>query len=156
MWVEDDRYGLYSSESPVLQEALPQMDRWLERLAADTAAGPQIDRVRRAKPPELVDACWTRDEDPTRIAEPQVRGEGRCEELYPSAPPPREVAGAPLASDIIKCQLKPIDPSDYTVSLSADETDRLMQIFTDGVCDWSRPGVGQAPLTGTWLSFGTT
>ena len=28
------------------------------------------------------------------------------------------------------------------------------QTFPDGVCDWTRPGVGQQPLTGTWLSFG--
>jgi hypothetical protein len=156
MLVEDDRHGLYSSQSPVLQEALLRMDQWLENLAGDTSADPQIDRVRRAKPPELVDACWTRDDDPTKIAERQIRGQGRCEELYPSAPPPREVAGAPLASDIIKCQVKPIDSSDYAVSFSIDEMDQLKRTFPEGVCNWSRPGVGQAPLTDTWLSFGTT
>ncbi len=156
MLVEEERHGLYSSDSPVLQEALFRMDQWLDRLDSDTSEDAQIDRVRRAKPPELVDACWTRDDDPTKLAEPQVRGQGQCEELYPSPPPPREIAGAPLAGDIIKCQLKPIDPSDYAVSFSADEMDRLKKTFPDGVCDWSRSGVGQAPLTDTWLSFGTT
>jgi hypothetical protein len=158
MLVEDDRHGLYSSQSPVLQEALLRMDQWLERLASDTSSDsdPKIERVRRAKPPELVDACWTRDDDPTKLAEPQVRGQGRCEELYPSPPAPREVAGAPLSGNIIKCQLKPVDPSDYAISFSADEVDRLKKTFPNGVCDWSRPGVGQVPLTDTWLSFGTT
>ena len=156
MLVEDARHGLYSSQSPVLQGALRQMDQWLENLAADTSDDPQIETVVRAKPPELVDACWSRDDEPETITEPQVRGAGRCEELYPSAPPPREVAGAPLASNIIKCQLKEIDPADYAVSFTSDETDRLRGIFPDGVCDWSKPGVGQTGLKGTWLTFGST
>ena len=156
MLVEDDRYGLYSSESPVLREALHQMDRWLEALSDDTSADPRIDKVRRARPPDLVDACWSRDDDPAKVAEPQVRGEGRCDQLYPAAPAPREVAGAPLAGDIVKCQLTPVDPSDYAVSFTPEEMDRLRGVFPDGVCDWSRPGVAQSPLRGTWLSFGTT
>jgi len=32
--------------------------------------------VRRAKPADLADACWTRDERPRKIAEPQVYGFG--------------------------------------------------------------------------------
>jgi hypothetical protein len=156
MLVEDGRYGLYSSTSPVLRGALRQMDQWLENLAADTSSDPLADRVARAKPAELTDACWSRDEQPHQIREPLVRGRGRCEELYPSSPSPREVAGAPLASDIAKCQLKPVDPADYAVSLSPDEVDRLRGLFPDGVCDWTRPGVGQSGLKGTWLTFGTT
>ena len=107
MLVEDFRHGLYSSESPVLREALRQMDRWLETLAADTSSDPLADKVARAKPAGLTDACWSRDEEPVKIVETQARGSGRCEALYPSSPSPREVAGAPLASDILKCRLKP-------------------------------------------------
>ena len=156
MLVEDDRHGLYSSASPVLAGALRQMDRWLENLAADTSEDPRADKVARAKPADLTDACWSRDDEPVRIDETQVRGSGRCEELYPSPPSPREVAGAPLASDIPKCGLKPIDPGDYGVELTPDEMDRLRGIFPEGVCDWTRPGVGQAGLRGTWLTFGST
>ena len=156
MLVEDDRYGLYSSDSPVLSEALLQMDQWLDALVSDTSADAQIDKVRRAKPATLVDACWTRDDHPTKVAEPQVRGAGRCEELYPSAPAPREVAGAPLSGNIVKCQLKPIDADDYDVGLTAEDRTRLEASFSEGVCDWSKPGVGQAPLKGTWLSFAPT
>ena len=156
MLVEDDRHGLYSSASPVLAGALRQMDRWLENLAADTSDDPPADKVARAKPADLTDACWTRDDEPVRIEETQVRGSGRCEELYPSPPSPREVAGAPLTSDVPKCRLKPIDPGDYGVELTSDEMDRLRGIFPDGVCDWSQPGVGQTGLSGTWLTFGST
>ena len=156
MLVEDDRYGLYSSESPVLQDALAQMDQWLANLTADTSNDPQIEKVVRAKPPELVDGCWSRDDTPRKIAEAQVRGSGRCDELYPSRPAPREVAGATLASDVIKCQLEEIDLSDYAATFTPDEADRLEEIFAGGVCDWSRPGVGQTGLKGTWLTFGST
>ena len=156
MLVEDRRHGLYSSESPVLRGALAQMDQWLETLAADSSTDPLIEKVVRAKPADLVDACWSRDDEPRKIAESQVRGEGRCEDLYPSAPPPREVAGAPLASDIIKCALKPIDAADYGVAFTDVELQRLGAIFPDGVCDWTAPGVEQTGLAGTWLTFGST
>ena len=156
MLVEDGRYGLYSSESAVLRDALRQMDQWLETLAADPSSDPPADKVARAKPATLTDACWSRDDEPVKIAEAQVRGSGRCEELYPSSPSPREVAGAPLASDIAKCQLKPVDPDDYDARFSPDEMTRLRGIFPGGVCDWSRPGAGQTGLKGTWLTFGST
>ena len=86
MLVEDDRYGLYSTASPVAQEALRQMDEWLGALTADESSAPALDRIASARPADLVDACWSRDDDPVKIAEPMVRGSGRCEELYPSAP----------------------------------------------------------------------
>jgi hypothetical protein len=153
MLVTDNRHGLYSTSNPVAQEAIRQMDAWLENLARDSSTDPVIDRIARAKPADLVDACWTRDDEPEKIAEPMVRGQGRCEALYPSAPSPREVAGAPIAADIVKCQLKPIDPADYKVKFTTDEAAGLKRIFNAGVCDWSKPGVEQTKLKGTWLRF---
>ena len=153
MLVEDDRYGLYSSRSPVLQGALAQMDQWLANLTTEGADEQGIDEVVRAKPVDLVDACWSREENPERIVEEQVRGRGRCEDLYPSAPAPREVAGAPLAGDVIKCVLRPMDLIDYDPTFTAEQEAELRQIFPGGVCDWTKPGVGQADLTGTWQSF---
>ncbi|MYD72118.1 MAG: hypothetical protein F4W89_15455 [Acidobacteria bacterium] len=153
MLVEDARHGLYSSQSPVLQGALAQMDEWLANLTADESAERGIDDVVGAKPVELADACWTRDESPERILEEQVRGRGRCEELYPSSPGPREVAGAPLASDVIKCVLRPIDMTDYEATFTDEQEAELRQVFEGGVCDWTEPGIGQADLAGTWQSF---
>jgi hypothetical protein len=156
MLLEDNRFRGNSS-SPVYQDALRQMDRWLTALAADTSGAPAAEKIRRAKPAELVDACWTRGATPEKIAEKMTRDAGsRCEQLYPSASYPREVAGAPIAADVVKCQLTPIEPSDYTVSFAPAELARLRRIFPSGVCDWSRPGVEQQKLTGTWLRFGTT
>ena len=63
------------------------------------------------------------------------------------------MAGGPLTNDILKCQLKPIDFSEYGVSFSDQEKERLRAIFPDGVCDWSKPGRHQQ-ANATWLSFG--
>ena len=156
MLVEDIRYGLYSTDSPLAREALAQMDAWLTALTADTSADPAIDKVVRAKPAELVDACWSRGDDPTKIAELQQRHAGRCAELYPAPPAPREVAGASVTSDILKCQLKPIALDDYDVPLTSDQLSRLDRLFPTGVCDWSQPGVEQTVPTGTWLRFEPT
>ena len=63
------------------------------------------------------------------------------------------MAGANVASDIIKCQLKPLVPSDYQVSFDATQWARLQSVFPTGVCDWSKPGVEQQGLAGTWQLF---
>jgi hypothetical protein len=109
--------------------------------------------VVRNKPADLVDACW--DAGGNKIVEPQTaHGPGQCNTLYPAGTTPRMVAGGPLADDVVKCQLKPVDPADYKVMMTPAQLARLQSIFTTGVCDWSRPGVEQQPLKGTWLSFG--
>ena len=74
-------------------------------------------------------------------------------DTYPGFPFPRMVAGGPLANDIIKCRLKDLDPSDYAVPFSSEQWNWLQSIFLDGVCDWSRPGIEQQGLVGTWITF---
>jgi hypothetical protein len=149
----DDRKWGDSTRAPVLAEALNQMDRWLTSLSDDKSSDPKIVRVRRAKPADLVDACWTRDDRPQKIVEPATYGSGRCEELYPAHSIPRGVAGAPVSSDVAKCQLKPINSSDYSVTFTGEEMARLRRIFPDGVCDWSKPGVEQQRPTDSWQTF---
>jgi hypothetical protein len=149
--LEDNRYRANLATSPVYQDALRQMDRWLTALTDDSSSDTAMVKMRRAKPADLVDACWTRDAAPQKIAEQQTRNpSSRCEQLYPSASFPREIAGGPVANDIIKCQLKPPSASDYRVTFTADEMTRLRRIFPGGVCDWAKPGVGQGRLAGTW------
>jgi len=154
MLVEDSRYGLYSSSSPLLQFALKEMDKWVANVKADDADMPMHQKVIRDKPADLVEGCNTRDANPTFIAEKQTRDPSlQCEQLYPSAPPPREVAGASVASDIIKCQLRPVSLTDYPSDITPAQVSRLQNVFPSGVCDWSKPGVEQQPLTGTWQFF---
>lgn len=153
MLVEDFRYGYYSSASPLLMHALETMDLWLANIEADGSSAPKSVKVVRNKPASLQEGCLTRDPNPVMIVENQVRGSGQCEVLYPSSPPPREVAGGPVEADVIKCQLKPVDYADYSVTFTPAQSTRLQAIFPDGVCDWSKPGLEQQGLAGTWLSY---
>ncbi|MGH7552791.1 MAG: DUF6351 family protein, partial [Longimicrobiales bacterium] len=156
--VDGDRYGLFSMTDPRLQQAFHQMDDWLTSIREDALADAPIEKIRRARPVDLVDACWTRDPEPIRIAEEQTGSDtpSRCQQLYPSGSFPRGVAGADIRSDIIKCQLKPIDPAEYREAFTRDEAAHLSRIFPEGVCDWSKPGVEQRGLRGTWLVVPTS
>jgi hypothetical protein len=58
----------------------------------------------------------------------------------------------PATSDRLKCQLKPIDRSDYTPPLTDAQFVSLKGVFPQGVCDYSKKGVSQrAP--DAWLSY---
>ena len=136
--------------------SLSRMDEWLSNIEADTAAGTAREKTIRNKPADLVDGCFTREDNPVFIEEPQIfgaQGSSRCNDLYPAFPAPRQVAGGPLANDIIKCQLKPVELDDYSVALTAEEQTRLFDVFAQGVCDWTVPGVDQSDPDGPWLTF---
>ena len=118
--------------------------QWVEAVSADSSDRSAREKVIRNKPALAVDGCWS---SPTNfIAERQTFSSdthsSRCNALFPSYAFPRHVAGGPLAANNLKCRLKPIDPSDYRVSFTTSELDRLHRIFPSGVCDWSRRGVG--------------
>jgi hypothetical protein len=155
MVVEDMAYyGLYSSASPLLQFAIRKMDQWIANIQADDSDEPAHQKVVQNKPADLLEGCNTRSATPTFIVEKQTRDPSlQCEQLYPSAPAPREVAGASVASDIIKCQIRAISLADYPATPTATQVSRLQNIFPTGVCDWTKPGVEQQPLAGTWQFF---
>lgn len=141
----------------ILRRGLRLMDEWLARIQSDTSDAEPADKVVQNKPEEMTDGCWTLGAGPDFIAEPQTFGgvgTSACNDLYPAFSSPRIVAGGPLANDIVKCQLKPIDFDDYAVRFNSSQRRRLRRIFPDGVCDWDQPGVEQQPLRGLWLSFG--
>jgi Tannase-like family of unknown function (DUF6351) len=134
-------------------------DQWMEAYKADTSNLSQRQKVIAHKPAAAVDGCFTGASTSTFVAEPQTfsnQPNSTCNMLLPSFAFPRYVAGGPLSASKLKCQLKPIDPGDYVVSFTAAEMGRLHQIFPDGVCDWSKPGVNHvgvlpwptAPATG--------
>jgi hypothetical protein len=128
------------------------MDSWLDRIAIDRSNEPLAVKAVRNKPSEVADACWT--EAGERIVEPAVYGgAGRCNQLYPPYADPRIAAGGPLADDILKCALRPVDARDYKQPLTPDQVARLKAVFPLGVCDYSRPGVGQRPVNGTWKKY---
>ena len=145
--------GLFSDESPVLIHALTQMDEWLSNLNAGNGARPMLAAIAKAKPTDLTDACFT-DGGTEKIAETQVyEGNTKCNKLYPAYSTPRMVAGEPLANNVLKCQLKRIDGADYGGKLGKDDLAQLKRVFPNGVCDYSKPGVGQMPTKAAWPSF---
>lgn len=132
--------------------AFDEMVKWLSAVKADTSERTKAQKIGANRPADLQDACWNAG---LKYTEEQTAfGTGACNTFYPAGTTPRMAAGGPLTDDIAKCQLKPLNPSDYSVSFNPTQWARLSAAFPEGVCDWTKPGVGQQPLAGTWLSFG--
>jgi hypothetical protein len=133
--------------------AMDTMNEWLDNMAADPAAL-NTDKVVRNKPAAAVDSCF--DAQGVQIKEvASMDGTGTCNTMYPPHSEPRLVAGAPLANDILKCALKPIDfATDYPgITFTSAEQSALRAIFPTGICDWSKPGIEQVPLKTTYPKY---
>lgn len=149
----------HDRELSLEEENLALMDQWLAAIRERESGLPSLDTITAARPAALQNDCFAADGERI-VAEPRFdRGRlfdnsaGPCNALYPPHAGLRLVAGGPLSNDVLKCQLKPLDPDDYAVSFNAAEQERLQEIFPDGVCDWERPGLHQQ-VNRTWLSFG--
>ena len=135
------------------------VERWVTAVKSDQSGASGYDKVVRNKPADAVDGCWVAaaaSAPATFIAEPQTfssQPNSVCNTSYPSVSFVRQVAGGPLDGNVLKCELKPIDPKDYATPFGASDLQRLHRIFPNGVCDWSKPGVSQVPVL-PWASFG--
>ena len=142
----------------VTNRSITTMDTWLSSLlgsapkASMNAARTQA-QVVAGKPAAAADLCYLSADVnfTTPISDPAVCNADAKLAYFSS---PHQAAGGPLAENILKCQLKPIDFAAYTgVTLSAAQQARLSAVFSSGVCDWAKPGVGQqdpvSPLTFT-------
>ncbi|MBQ13728.1 MAG: hypothetical protein CMQ17_04940 [Gammaproteobacteria bacterium] len=149
----------HNSEMNLADDNLALMDQWLANIQADTSPADTMSKIVRAKPADLQNDCFA--ENGERIVEePNFNPdklfdntEGSCNRLYPPHAGLRLVAGGPLTNDVLKCQLKAIDFDDYKVEFTDEEKSQLRSIFSEGICDWSKPGVHQQ-VNKTWLSFG--
>lgn len=129
-------------------EALELMNRWLDNIDQDHRPGTRAQKVARNKPAGLVDTCWS--ESGERIVDGPA---GKCRQLYPYFGDPRTAAGSPIANDVLKCTLKPIDARQYSQHLSEEQLARLKSIFPSGACDYSRQGVGQQTIQEVWKRY---
>lgn len=131
--------------------ALDTMSTWLDAITADPAPL-SMTKVVKHKPADAVDACW--DSNGKRTNEKaSFDGKGACNTLYPVHSEPRMVAGAPLTNEIMKCQLKPINYKDYKVAFSDAQKAKMAAIFPTGVCDFTKSGVGEVPIKGTYVRY---
>ncbi len=123
------------------------MDRWLANIEADKNDMPIEQKVVKNKPTDAFDFCYLSSD--TTFSN-KITDQSRCDAdprltAYSS---PRQTAGGPLSENVLKCQLKPFNAADYNVSFTPDQLTRLQQVFPNGVCDWSKPGVNQQPANG--------
>jgi hypothetical protein len=152
MW----RYGtglLPATAAQVNAVTLPSfltMDTWLSSLVV-SAPKATLNSVRThaevvaAKPSTAFDLCYLTGD--TTFSTP-VTDMAVCDAdpRLPKHASPRQVAGGSLAEDILKCHLKPLNTADYLpATFTAEQLVRLYNTFPGGVCDWSKPGVGQEP-----------
>ncbi|HUP09469.1 MAG TPA: DUF6351 family protein, partial [Caldimonas sp.] len=136
--------------------SLVQTDAWLSALmtaAPKTWINDQHTQAQvvAAKPASAFDFCYlTSDVNFTTKVTDQATCDADANLKYYTSP--HQVAGGPQSENILKCQLKPLVASDYTgIVFTAGQLTRLNAVFPTGVCDWSKPGVGQqdpqSPLT---------
>ncbi len=149
---------------PLPNDAWPVMDDWLTALgerraaAGGTSESGWLEDVVASRPARAKDACVATtagllDGGVDLVIDAGQVG-GACETLFAPLGSPRTVAGGPLAEDIIKCTLRPIDRQVDGDGLTDALWDRLAAVFPDGVCDWDQPGVGEVERSRTWLDFG--
>ena len=126
-------------------DALAVMDQWLMNMRANPSAG-----IAANKPPKAVDSCYDRNGQLMQAGGGAWDGildgrlAGTCTQAFPLYGTSRTVAGAPIEGGIYNCARKSVDAAlaDGTYAPwtpSAAEVAQLKQIFTQGVCDYSRP-----------------
>jgi hypothetical protein len=151
IWVGPARQRDQAGGVDLASISIDTMNKWLDNIAADPAPL-STDKVVRNKPADAVDAYW--DAAGKRFVETATfDGSGGYNTTYPVHSEPRMVAGAPLTNDVLKCQLKPINYAAYKVTFTAAQKARMAAIFPSGVCDFSKPGVEQVPLKGTYRRY---
>lgn len=150
-----DNHVILGSTNAPASELIPAMDAWLSAIYTDTTSASTAQKIVRNKPATVVDACWDTSVPAQKLIMAQTLfGSDQCNTLYPAQTMPAMVAGASVTLDTFKCQLKPVSQTDYTPVLGADQLATLQAVFPQGVCDWSKPGVGQGQPVQTWASFG--
>ena len=122
------------------------MDSWLSTMESDTRNIPLAQKVLDDKPATTTDECFIGS------ALTETTDAATCATAFPHFGDARLAAGEPLVDNAEQCQLKALDPADYSVMFTADQWARLQQAFPDGVCDWTKPPVGFGPSI-PWLTF---
>jgi hypothetical protein len=150
--------------------AFETMNQWLTNVEADTSTRTPREKLIANKPAAAIDSCWRADRGVwstdaaycnmgvTPHMNATIVGTGAdavpepTVDEWPVWRDTRVASGEPLTSDIMKCQLKPLARADYLVNFSDTQWSRLQAVFTNGVCDYAKPGVGQQPSI-PWMSF---
>lgn len=131
------------------REALLKMDEWLEKVEADPNTIPLARKIVANKPFGVHDRCIL----PTGAA--ALCTLKLLDLVQTNLSTPRQEAGGPVTNDRVACQRRPVrrgDASFLGLGLTDGQWKRLTALFPGGVCDWSKPGVGQGAAK-TWLTY---
>jgi hypothetical protein len=145
IWFTDARPAVAFDQTP---EAFEVIDEWMANLRANPGAG-----VAGNRPPRAVDRCFATDGTEIAAGDDVWDGildgdpAGACTQQFQIHRSSRIVAGGPIQGGIFQCGLKSVDQAisdgDYGAwSPSVAERARLIEIFPDGICDWSQADAG--------------
>lgn len=129
------------------KNALNVMDSWLTAIEADKSNLDYAAKVVKNKPAAAHDLCTNGDGA-------EIPNAAACAAANPYYAEPRMVAGEPFTGDVLKCQLKPLDKADYKqlIPFTDAEWATMQKTFASGVCDYSKPSIGQQ-MTVPWLNY---
>jgi len=151
--------GAYNTTTPgsplnvAYLEALDGIDKWITAIKADKSTKTPTEKVVANKPANLVNACYAAKEGFLVTAVEKITDMAKCNQIFPAYSHPRIAAGGPETDDVFKCQLRPIAASDYKTAPTAAQMAALQAAFPGGVCDYTKPGVGQTQKIVTWAIF---
>ncbi len=157
------RYGtslIAPAASGLTLQSFLTMDAWLVALNTSAPKTTLNDtrtqaQVIAGKPATAFDFCYL-STDTTFSTKVTVQATCDADARLAVHTSPRQVAGGGRVENILKCQLKALDTADYAPgTLTAAQLTRIQAVFAGGVCDWTKPGIGQqAPVSP--LDFSTT
>jgi hypothetical protein len=133
-------------------QGLLAMDRWLGAVSQDHSAKTLEQKVADDRPADVHDQC-SNISGIEQVAVPGVGPVCELDAVQTKFSTPAMVAGESIATDVNSCQFKPLRQADYyPITFTADQWQQLEKAFPDGVCDWSKPGIGQQP-TIPWQTY---
>ncbi len=171
-WGDADNHVIFRRKGNPPDYAAMRFDTlnaWLTAVEADRSDRPLRAKIVANRPADAVDKCWraaagwstdpnvcNTGADPSQAS--TIVGAGAAalytptDAEWPVWRDTRVAAGEDLTSDIMKCQLKPLRRLDYAVAFTDAQWTRMQAAFPQGVCDYSRPGVGEVEPQ-QWQTF---
>lgn len=132
---------------------LDVLHEWITNIQANPDVG-----VAGNKPAAAVDSCFATDGTLIHAGEDAWDGvlddepAGPCTKRFELHGTSRTVAGAPITGEVFKCRTMPVRRA-VGQGLYGDwqptkaQVERLEEVFPEGVCDYSKPGIGEPPRT---------
>jgi hypothetical protein len=143
-----DNDVIWFGQGASFPDPLAAMNTWLNAIEKDHSGKPLAAKIASDRPASVHDICNVAGQD-------DLGGAATCRQLAPFGTGTRGPAGMPMTTDILQCHLKPLRRDDYApIQFSDAQWAQLQKLFPTGVCDYSKPGVGQQP-TVAWQTYQT-